>query len=68
MDTGENVLNLARLLVYWLVHSSSRRDGDWEGGNLDRCKLQFITEHENHVQYPSNNISIALVHMTVSKF
>ena len=50
--------------IYWLVRSYNRWRGDrvkrWIGGIviLASCEYDFIRVDENHVQYPSNNISI----------
>ena len=63
---GKCVVNLDCLyeLHLLLVRSYNRWAGDrvkrWIGGIviLASCEYDFIRVNENHVQYPSNNISI----------
>ena len=55
------------VLNYWSVRSSISRGGDGvkglDGGIviLASCEFHFISEHENLLQHPSNNISIAKI-------
>ena len=57
-------------LVYWSVCSFSRRGGDlvkgMDGGMLilARCKIHFVSEHENFGKDTSNNISILINRLT----
>ena len=45
-------------LLFWSVHSSSRRGKGVNGGKviLASCEYHFIVVYENLVQHPSNNI------------